>query len=56
MAVMRARASSWRRSGSRSITLLALWNTARLHGACDSVPRAEYEAANWANVHVADAA
>jgi putative transposase len=32
------------------------WNTARLHGACDDVPPAEYEAAYWANVQVVEAA
>jgi len=32
------------------------WNTTRLHGACENVPPAEYEAAYWANVQVADAA
>jgi len=32
------------------------WNTERLHGACGDVPPAEYEAAYWANVRVADAA
>ena len=32
------------------------WNTQRLHGACENVPPAEYEAAYWADHQVADAA
>ena len=32
------------------------WNTARLHGACENVPPAEYEAAYWAEQQVAVAA
>jgi len=32
------------------------WNTARLHGACGDIPPAEYEAAYWADLQVADAA
>jgi putative transposase len=32
------------------------WNTDRLHGACENVPPAEYEAAYWASQQVATAA
>jgi len=32
------------------------WNSGRLHSACGGVPPAEYEAACWADLQVADAA
>ena len=32
------------------------WNRGRLHSACGDVPPAEYEAAYWADLQVADAA